>query len=139
MQLPYENESFDVVIDIECIYANSLKDSTIIMQEINRVLKVGGSFFSITFMTGTYGDGNGIQLEGEPNTYLEIHEGALKKGYGIIRFTSEEDIYNVYNVFQIDCINYIIRSEKNRSYEVREWVISCRKKANIKAEAENGN
>ncbi len=68
MRLPYEDGFFDLVLDVECIYANSMKDSRVILSEIERVLKLGGHFFSKTFMTGTYGDGKGRTLPGEPNS-----------------------------------------------------------------------
>jgi SAM-dependent methyltransferase len=127
MHLPYADGSFDAVIDIECIYANSLADSRVILGEISRVLKPGGWFFSKTFMTGTYGEGKGPTLPGEPNTYLEQSEGALKKGYGIIRFTSEDELRDLYSVLEIVNVDQVIRTEKNRSYEIREWLIECRK------------
>jgi SAM-dependent methyltransferase len=127
MKIPYPDAFFDAVIDIECIYANSMADSRIIVDEIKRVLKPGGRFFSKTFSTGTYGDGNGIKLEGEERTYVELFNGALKKGYGIIRFNSEEDIHDLYSIFQIESIDYIIRSENNQKYEIREWLIECKK------------
>lgn len=127
VSLPYDDETFDAVVDVECVYANSLKDSKKIVSEIFRVLKPGGKFFSITFMTGTYGDGQGQALKDEPNTYSELSEGALKKGYGIIRFTSEEDIDLLYSLFKIKNIDYCVRSEKNSQYEIKEWLISCEK------------
>ena len=127
LSLPFKGDYFDCVIDVECIYANSMKDSKIILNEIKRVLKPGGYLFSKTFMTGTYGDGLGRKMPGENNTYLELSEGALHKGYGIIRFTSEQDIQELYSVLQIKNIDHIIRSEKGRQYEVKEWVITCQK------------
>lgn len=127
MKIPYPDDFFDAVIDIECIYANSMADSQIILNEIKRVLKPGGRFFSKTFSTGTFGDGNGIRLEGEERTYVKIYKGALKNGYGIIRFNSEDDIHDLYSIFTIESIDYIIRSENNRKYEIREWLIECRK------------
>ena len=39
------NNSVDLVLDIECIYANSSLDSIKIISEIKRVLKPGGFFF----------------------------------------------------------------------------------------------
>ncbi len=126
MQLPYDDGKFDGVIDIECLYSNSKKDSKIIIEEIKRVLKPGAFFFSITFMTGTYGDGKGTPLPDEPNTYIELNEGAFKKGYGIIRFTSEQDLKEIYSAIGVHQIDYYIRSEKNRSYEIKEWAITCR-------------
>jgi len=125
MQLPYDNVFFDLIIDVECLYANTMKDSLIILQEAKRVLKPDGRLFSITFMTGTYGDGKGVPLPDEPNTYSELTEGALKTGYGIIRFSSEEDVRKLYSLFTIEQLDYLIRSNKGRQYEIREWLISC--------------
>lgn len=128
MQLPFNNNVFDCVIDFECIYANSVRDSLIIMNEINRVLKPGGKFLSITFSTGTFGDGKGINLDGENNTYIKLNEGAFHDEYGIVRFTSEEEIGNMYgSIFEIMGVDYTIRSENNRSYIIKEWVIQCKK------------
>ena len=125
--LPFADNSFDCAIDNECIYANSYEDSRKIMSEIHRILKPKGKFFSKTFMAGTYGDGKGKKIEGEKNTYIELCEGALRKGYGIIRFTDEEEIKDLYKDFNIESIDYVIRSEQNRKYEVKEWIIICSK------------
>ncbi|MBZ5557424.1 MAG: methyltransferase domain-containing protein [Acidobacteriia bacterium] len=125
--LPYANAAFDAVLDVECLYANSLKDSRGIVREVHRVLKPGGLFFSKTFMTGTYGDGKGTRLEGEPNTYVALDEGALRKGYGLVRFSSEADVRALYEpLFDIETLDTLVRTEKNRAYEVREWLAVCR-------------
>ena len=127
MSLPFEDNMFDCVIDNECIYANSYKDSKKIMDEIFRVLKPNGKFYSRTFATGTYGDGNGRRLEGEKNTYLEIYSGALRKGYGTIRFTDKDEIRDLYGKFVIESIDYVIRSVKGGAHEIKEWIIiSCK-------------
>lgn len=125
--LPFSDNVFDCVIDIACIYANSYKDSKLIIDEVYRVLKSGGKFFSKTFATGTTGEKTGKKLEGEENTYLEIYEGGLRKDCGMIRLTSEQEIYNLYGRFNIETIDYQIRSEKNREYEIKEWIIVCSK------------
>ena len=127
LNLPYADNFFDCVLDIECIYANSYKDSELIMQEIKRVLVPDGLFFSKTFMSGTYGDGNGEKLQGEANTYLNIEKGGFNQGYGIIRLTSEEEISKLYGVFQVKNVDYIIRSDNNRAHEIKEWLIVCQK------------
>ena len=127
MQLPYPSDFFDLVLDVECIYANTMKDSRVILSEVARVLKKGGGFFSKTFMVGTYGDGMGPTVPGEPNTYQELTEGALRPGYGVIRFSSEDDIRDLYGCLDIQNLDYIMRSENNRSYEVKEWLVTCRK------------
>ena len=125
--LPYADGYFDCVLDIECIYANDLRESARIIAEARRVLKPGGLFFSKTFMVGTHGDGRGQRLAGEPHTYVKLDEGALHSGYGIIRFTAEVDIAALYTGFASLEYDYLIRSDKGRHHEVREWLITCRK------------
>ena len=126
--LPLSKDSIDGVIDCECLYANSFKDSLHIMKEIHRVLKPGGLFFSMTFSVGSFGDGNGETLEGEPNTYTKIHDGAFHKGYGVIRLTPEKDIPELYGkYFEIISVEYVHRSMNARKNEVREWLVTTRK------------
>ena len=127
IKLPFEDNIFDCIVDNECIYANTYKDSKIIIDEIYRVLKPKGKFFSKTFATGTTGDGKGEKLKGEKNTYSEIYEGGLRKNCGVIRLTSREEIRALYKKFRIESIDYSIRTEKNRQYEIKEWVIVCSK------------
>ncbi len=125
--LPFEDASFDCVLDIECIYANTLADSRRIIAEVHRVLKPGGLLFSKAFMTGTYGDGRGPKLPGEPHTYQEIKEGGFHQGYGVIRLTAEEEIPELFGAFgQVD-YEYLIRSVDSRRHEIKEWLITCRK------------
>ena len=127
INLPYKKDFFDCIIDVECIYANTLADSKNIIEEIYRVLKPGGNFFSKTFMEGIVKPGDGTLLKGEPHTYQSISTGPLSAKVGIQRLTSENDIARLYSVFTIESVDYIIRSEENRKYEIREFLISCKK------------
>jgi SAM-dependent methyltransferase len=127
--LPYENSFFDAVIDIECIYTNSLEDTKKVFSEIIRVLKPGGKFYSKAFMVGTTGEGKTSEWTGEPNTFRNIKEGPLSNFAGTQRFLSEEEIYKIYSSFNIDSIDYVIRSDNNRKIEVREFLICCSRKS----------
>lgn len=132
LSLPFPSDFFDCVIDIECLYANTAADTRRILEAIHRVLKSGGLFFSKTFMTGTYGDGLGVRVEGERNTFSELQEGAFHKGYGVVRFTDEQDIQTLYGErFAVQSVDHLIRSDQNRGHEVREWLIVCRKQAQV--------
>jgi len=125
MDLPYSDASFDCVLDIECVYANTFADSRHILGEAHRVLKPGGLLFSKTFMTGITGESTGRRMEGEDNTFLEIPDGPFNKGYGIIRLTAEEEIPSLYGHFSELSVDHVIRSDHNRAKEVREWLITC--------------
>ena len=128
MTLPYEDDFFDCVIDNECLYSNSYHDTEIILNEIHRVMKSGGKFYSRTFMTGTYGDGMGDKLEGEKNTYKKLTGGALRTDYGIIRFTEKAEIQPLYGKnFDIKEIGYTKRNHSNTDKEIGEWLILCEK------------
>lgn len=127
INLPYENNFFDCIIDVECIYANCFSDSIDIIKELYRVLKPDGNFFSKTFMEGMVKQGEGTLLTGETHTYLSITTGPLSAKVGIQRLTSEVEIATLYSIFTIESIDYLIRSENNRNYEVREYLISCKK------------
>jgi len=107
-KMPFNNNSFDCVIDNECIYANSYKDSEKIIAEIHRVLKPGGKFYSKTFMAGSA-------------------ISAFKKGYGVARLTDKSGIKGLYGNFDIESLDYVIRSDKNRKCKIKEWVIICSK------------
>ncbi|MGA2121587.1 MAG: methyltransferase domain-containing protein [Methanoregula sp.] len=128
LSLPFEDSFFDAVIDIECIYTNSLADTRKIFSEIIRVLKPNGKFYSKAFMVGTAGEGKGSEGTGEPNTYRNIRDGPLSNFAGTQRFISKEDIYRLYSPFTIDSIDYVIRSDNNGQHEIREHLICCSKK-----------
>ncbi|MBF0504244.1 MAG: class I SAM-dependent methyltransferase [Candidatus Omnitrophica bacterium] len=128
IKLPFEDDYFDCVVDIECIYANSYGDSKKIIREIRRTLKPGGKLFSKTLMSGTSGDGKGQRLEGEENTYIEFDEGAFRRDGRLTRFTAEKEIGDLYNEFNMVSLDYSVRTEKNREIEIKEWLIICQKK-----------
>lgn len=125
VNLPFNDNSFECVIDIECLCSNSFKDTKKIVSEIYRVLKPQGKFFSKTFMTGSEGDGAGEKVSGEKNTYADSFKGTATKGCGIIRFTDEDEISQLYGKFKIESIDYITRSKNNRAQLVKEWIIAC--------------
>tara|TARA_B110000003_G_scaffold148947_1_gene149962 strand:+ start:311 stop:976 length:666 start_codon:yes stop_codon:yes gene_type:complete len=123
MKLPYPDGFFDAVIDIECIYANSLNDTSIILGEIHRVLKNRGMIFSKTFATGMSGEDTAKKLTDEPNTYIEMPDGPLRDDYGIIRLTPENEIGKIYHLFKDLKFDSVIRTDKNRSNIIPEWLI----------------
>lgn len=127
MQLPYDDEVFDAVVDVECIYANSLADSRKIIGECHRVLKPGGWIYSRTFATGMTGEETAEKLPGEPHTYLRMPDSPLHSDYGIIRLTSREEIPALYSPFQELEVDYIERSQGNHKTVLKEWIITGRK------------
>ena len=127
VHLPYPDDFFDGIFDIECICANTKADSKKIIAEVRRVLKPAGHFFSRTFMTGSEGDGKGEPVGGEPHSYTDIKDSVIQDGHGVLRFTDESEIQDLYSGFKSVAYDYLIRSDRNRQYEIREWLITCHK------------
>ena len=126
MNLPYPNEFFDGVFELECIYSNNFNDSKKIISEIYRVLKGNGLFFSKTFSTGSDGDGKNTYID--PNfSHIDIKDQVLLNDGGVVRYTSELDIAELHSIFTDIQYEYLVRSDSNRKKEFREWLITCRK------------
>lgn len=119
MSLPYADATFDAVIDCEAICCNSFEDSRAIIQEIARVTKPGGKFFSRTFATGCWGEGTG-----EPLGYRawRVTEGPIaNKGYA--RFTDQADLPALLNGFHLEELELLSRTMGGLQHTIREWLI----------------
>jgi SAM-dependent methyltransferase len=127
LDMPFDAERFDCVLDIECVYANTREDSRRIIAEAHRVLKPGGWLFSKTFMTGVTGEETAVPLPGEAHTYGEIPDGPFNRGYGPIRLTAEDDIADLYGAFPSISYDSVVRTDANRAKKIGEWLITCRK------------
>lgn len=128
-KLPYPDKSFDCVVDNECLYCNSLKNTKIILQEIKRVLKDGGLFFSRTFTDEMYvgHTQNRISsLEGNIE-YNDISDGPFNdKGFG--RLINLKGIMKLYGTFfKIVSIDKMEYTCNNSVFKVSEWLVVCRK------------
>jgi ubiquinone/menaquinone biosynthesis C-methylase UbiE len=127
IKLPYKSNYFDCVIDVECIYSNSLNDTTKILNETVRVLKKRGLFFSKTFSTGISGQKSGIPIDKEKFTFLKLPNSPLQADYGLIRLTDEKDLKKIYSMFGEITYDYIIRTQNNRKDLIKEWLVKARK------------
>jgi ubiquinone/menaquinone biosynthesis C-methylase UbiE len=61
--LPWPDENFDAVIDIEALYANTRETIALAVSEIRRVLKPGGKYFGKLFGIETSGTSSGRLIE----------------------------------------------------------------------------
>lgn len=121
VNLPFSNNFFDLVIDVECIYCNNSENTKIILEEIKRVLKPDGKFYSRTFSDKMFIGTNikeNIYLE-----YLDVEDGPLK-GKGFVRLSSKDSINDLYGrCFKIESIDYLEYTQYNEKYLIKEWVI----------------
>lgn len=91
VELKYENDFFDCVIDNVAIYANLYADICRMYEEVFRVLKKGGKIYTSCFGTNTEGNMTGKYLE--EGTYEDIERGALS-GRAIAHFFLKEELYS---------------------------------------------
>lgn len=122
--LPYEDSTFDFVVELRCFMCLSWDEASIAASEAHRVLKPGGSFLSITAQSGSYGDGIGIKVA--DGVYKDAESG-LYAGMGLVRFSNEEKLLKLYSQFKDPTLDYFKRSLNNRSFEDAYWVYSGKK------------
>jgi ubiquinone/menaquinone biosynthesis C-methylase UbiE len=124
-KLPYEGNYFDVVIDNECMYANSESDSHKILSEVKRVLKPGGLFYSRTFSEKMF-IGNSYK-QYSTFEFDEIKEGNLA-GKGFVRLINEVHIQEMYGkYFTLKSVDFLSYSSNNKSNIVEEYIIIASK------------
>ncbi len=90
LELHYENQFFDCVIDNVSVYANRYEHVCKMYKEIYDILKGGGKLFTSCFGIKTDGYGTGNKIE--ENTYEDLTTGPLKDR-GVVHFFSKEEIY----------------------------------------------
>lgn len=119
VSLPFEENYFDAVIDVEAISCNSFDNSRKSYDELFRVTKQGGKLFSRTFATGSWGDGRGKHVG--HNAWI-VDEGPLL-GKGYTRFTDFDEIEELIKPFISKEVEMLRRTMENRSELIKEWII----------------
>jgi SAM-dependent methyltransferase len=122
--LPWENAVFDVVIDLEALTANTPSTIQAAIKEVARVLKPDGWFLSKMFGAKTTGILSGRLMD--PATTENATEGALA-GVGILHAFSEDEIRRELREFAETRIDWVHRSDRNRTSEIFEWVVQARR------------
>ena len=88
LELTYQEDFFDCIVDNVCICANLYSYIKEMYKNVYRILKPGGKFFSSCFGSKTDGYGTGKMLE--EGTYEDIESGVLK-GRAVIHLFSKEE------------------------------------------------
>lgn len=94
LELDYDNDFFDCVIDNVSIYSNMLDHIVMMYEKIYQMLKSGGKLFSISFSKNTTGYGLGKEIE--KDTFVDIPCGTLR-GRGITHFFDAEELTALLN------------------------------------------
>ena len=122
--LPWVDESFDAIIDIEALYANSMGSIRASIGEIWRTLKPGGRFFGKMFGDQSTGSRSGVMIE--PGTMHRPEVGPCA-GNEIAHFFSREEFNDLFTGFHDLCIDHTCRTDRNGEIKIFEWLISARK------------
>lgn len=107
INLDFPNDFFDAVIDISAIQHNSIKNIPIIFNEINRVLKNNGAFFSIMVGNGTH-----------HSTYLDK---------GFVHYYKLNEIKKIFKQFKIVGLEKSDRTDNNMTDVVKHWIVHAKK------------
>lgn len=117
--LPWEDASIDVVIDIFALYANTPEVIQSAAEEIYRVLKPSGVFYSKLWGTQTTGCGEGNQIDNA--TYDAIPSGPCRD-MGVSRFFDQDAIQSMFGeMFEVEAVDRIWRSDIMADQEIEEF------------------
>lgn len=122
--LPWADDSFDAVIDVEALYANLMAEIKISIAEVRRALKPGGLFFGKMFGAQTTGSDSGEMIE--PGTCATPKIGPCA-GNEIAHFFTSEEIKDIFSGFRDLCIDQVVRTDHNGRIQIFEWIVSARK------------
>lgn len=124
LDIGYDENFFDAVIDNVCIYANMLQNIEKMYRNVYRVLKKNGKLLTVCFGKQTYGYGLGKKLE--EDTFTDITDGPLCRR-GVSHFFEEDSIREIlesigFRVLFIDTILY-----SDRGNWVQQYVVQAQK------------
>jgi len=122
----YPDAFFDVIFDCAAIQHSSFTDHKVIYDEIFRLLKPNGRFWTFHVTKGCYGEGCGTKIE--DNSFTDISEGPLS-GKGVVCFPSDTEIkeLQIHSGFCIDSCENLTRTFNNQKNTYSHWIIESRK------------
>ncbi len=123
-RLPFEDESFDVVVDICSVGANIVSVIQATLTEVHRVLKPGGLVYSRFISMNATGVLEGTEIE--PYTFTNNPRGSTA-GMGPVHFVDEARLRTLFSDFDIIAVNRLFRTEVERGYDVEDFALSAKK------------
>ncbi len=124
VNLPWENATFDAVVDVASLYANPMAKITATVASISRVLKPGGLFFGKMFGPLTTGSDSGEQIE--PGTRRNPKAGPCA-GNDVAHFFSRGELESLFAGFSMLVVDQAQRTDRNGEIQIFEWLVSARR------------
>lgn len=124
-RLPWDDDSFDAVLDNASAYANPMRAIIRCFAEVKRVLKPGGVFVSLSFTDRTWGYGLGPQGE-DCGSVCAVSEGPLH-GMGYVQFLSRADVDRLFAGFADRAIERASYTMGGQQHLIEQWIVTCRK------------
>tara|TARA_R110002012_G_scaffold212187_1_gene383198 strand:- start:2397 stop:3083 length:687 start_codon:yes stop_codon:yes gene_type:complete len=122
--IPWPDQAFDAVVDIESLYANTSEDIDRVLAEVLRVLKPGGKFFGRMFGSGCSAFGQGRALDKLTWTDIPV---APFAGGGVVHFFDRDDISSRFSAFDDLDIGKLTREESGARSVLEEWLVTATK------------
>ncbi len=120
LELPYPDQFFDAVVDVECLSCNSFDDSAAILAEAHRVLKPSGLLFSQCFTDRTT---TGASKKRADLSYKSVKVGPLA-GIGFVRLTDRRAAKKLYGQhFAIRSLDLLEFTSSSSQLRVSEWIV----------------
>jgi len=130
LELPFENNFFDLVVDRESLYANNPDDIQKIIGQVFKKLKPGGYF--VSFMYNSFHPGKKFGVKTEKNTYDNFSKGSFK-GAGKVHFADLKEISDWFSKFRIENIArhslHEVYNKPKRSTGFDEYIIVAKRVA----------
>ena len=130
-ELPFENDSFEMIVDREATYCGTINDIKESWKEASRVLKKGGIVISFMYTTDNKwckkaNNDNSLANKIEKNTFTNFKDGNFKNT-GIVHFTEYKEIFEIFEFLDIKLINKhsnnTVFSDKTIDFSYDEWII----------------
>jgi SAM-dependent methyltransferase len=127
-EVPYNSESFDVIIDIATVWCVSYSDHNLVYNEVKRMLKNGGLFFSWHILKDSWGDDGKNYIDRD--TKENPDEGPLTNT-GINYFAKYDDLIELLEKYNLNVIEkeFLERTYQNMEKSLK-YSITVSKKIN---------
>ena len=120
INIKYQNDFFDAVIDSACIGHNKIGDITTMYLNIYNILKEGGYLYTSFFSKKTTGYGTG------ENTYKNVTMGPLRN-LGIIHFWEENEFRGIIDEIGFKQIEIERYYHTDRDMDIDSYVLTAKK------------